>query len=302
MIKAGIPTESQIMEIWNHINFNHIWSRILPAQMSETPETLNGNASPPPRRRRAKEIVPRKKACEPCALGKVRCDQRRPYCTRCNARGLICIYTIPEPPVQSAQSSLQTESPQVNQSYVQTTYSSPATASNDSGFASSSISTFNIPSAGRLEPRPTIDHIIEQRDSQSKESTYWSGSPIDFSNLNLVCNLDPTKIRDRWLGDFVPSFNDKAKEHPPNLIHFVTRVFKTYPNMLLRRGRLPPYIHPSQLAGTSIPTPLANCLSLVSLWDGQVRGGEAFVHEVVKKEMERLYIQVISRAKEWLIG
>lgn len=63
--------------------------------------------------------------------------------------------------------------------------------------------------------------------------------------------------------------------------------------MLLRKGNLPPYIHPAQLEGVNMPTPLANCLSLVKLWDGRVRGGELIVNETIKNEMERLYNEVL---------
>ena len=266
--------------------------------MSDISDILNGDPSQPPQRRRARETPPRKKACESCALGKVRCDQKRPCCTRCDTRRLTCIYVVPATPVQITQSPLQTEGFRAHKPSFQTTYSSPATVNNDSNFASSSISPFNIAPARHLEPRNTTNRIGGQRHNQYRQSAYWSGSPVDFSNLNLISNLDATKIQDRWLGGFCPSFNDKAKEHPPSLIDFVARVFKTYPNMMLQKGRLPPYIHPSQLAGTDIPTPLANCLSLVRLWDGQVRGGEAFVQDVVKKEMDRLYVQVISLARE----
>jgi hypothetical protein len=138
-----------------------------------------------------------------------------------------------------------------------------------------------------------LEYILQHDDvPKSEPNLYWNSSVVNFANLRLICTLDATKIRDRWLGGFIPSLNDKAKVHPPNVLLFVSHVFKTYPTMLLKKGHLPPYIHPSQLAGPDIPTPLANCLSLVRLWDGQVRGGEAIVQSTVKNEMDRLYREV----------
>lgn len=41
-----------------------------------------------------------------------------------------------------------------------------------------------------------------------------------------------------------------------------------------------------------MPTPLANCLSLVRMWDGQARGSEVLVREIIKNEMGKLYEEV----------
>ena len=100
-------------------------------------------------------------------------------------------------------------------------------------------------------------------------------------------------MNNRWRGDFVPSFNQRIKDFPPSLIHFTSRVFKTYPSVMLRRGHLPPFIHPSRLGGSEMPTPLANYLSLVRLWEGQVRGSENLVRETIKSEMRRIFEEVI---------
>jgi hypothetical protein len=135
----------------------------------------------------------------------------------------------------------------------------------------------------------SLDTNITNKNDQNE---FWTGDAVSFEGIKLICTLDPTRIRNRWLADFIPSVTDRTKAYSPGVSSFISRVIKTYPHMLLIKGQLPPFIHPSQMAGPEFPTPLANCLSLVRLWDAQVRGSEAIVSETIKKEMDRLYSEV----------
>jgi hypothetical protein len=246
-------------------------------------------------RQSAKEVVPRKKACEHCAKTKVRCDQRRPVCTRCVKRRITCVYSAPSS--NPAHQFVDIRAYNTGAALMgdgSLVYNSPP-LSQDAGFTEPSPAT--APSidtgVGTISLDPMLEHILNHGSSQKPErNPYWDGSPVNFTDLQLICTIDTTKVRDRWLADFVPTLNDRAKVHPPAIIAFVDRVFKTFPRKLLRKGQLPPYMHPAQFAGPDIPTALANLLSLSRLWDGQVRGGEAIVRDTVKNEMERLYREV----------
>lgn len=269
-----------------------------------TPLDFTLSPSPPSTRRRAtKERRGRKKACDICAKDKVHCDQNRPTCSRCVKRSTVCVYaTAPRPLgddlLRSRNNPLdQVRSPTSLGQAISPPASSLPTISNTTPFTSSTLSP-----AGSSSYRPversqstTLGYVLNSETPTvpgTSPNAYWKGSYIDFQNLLLVCSFDTSRIRDRWLRDFIPSLNDRAKTHSPEIVHFVSQVFGTYPMMLLKKGNLPPYMHHSQFAGDNIPTPLANCLSLVRLWDSQVRGGELIVRETVKSEMDRLYREV----------
>jgi hypothetical protein len=173
----------------------------------------------------------------------------------------------------------------------------------DSGIAASTTSFPNA--AGIPTPFQTQSIQISRENSSHRSRTrifrdtisnsYWKGEALDLGNVDLVCTVDTTKISNRWLADFIPSFNQRVKNHPPSITQFISHIFKTYPAILLREGHLPPFIHSAQLSGSEAPTPLANCLSLVRMWDVQVRGSENMVRDIVKNEMNRLYEEVDIR-------
>jgi hypothetical protein len=271
------------------------------------PDNLNGNLamarSPISRQRTPRMSIPRKKACQGCTAAKARCNLARPRCSRCEARQTPCVYAVPEPPVDPAPRTFnrpfgvadlvnddapaEIEGQEIqgqslatpNHSSIQETVSPP--------FQPGQFQNLGYP------PTPSqtasLDTNLNHRDGQNE---FWTGDPVSFESIELICTLDPTRIRNRWLADFIPSVTDRTKTYSPGVSSFISRVIKTYPHMLLTKGQLPPFIHPSQMAGPEFPTPLANCLSLVRLWDAQVRGSEAIVSQTIKKEMDRLYSEV----------
>ncbi|OZJ02838.1 hypothetical protein BZG36_04355 [Bifiguratus adelaidae] len=118
-----------------------------------------------------------------------------------------------------------------------------------------------------------------------------TNNAIDFTKVDLVCTVDSSRVRNRWLEAFLPSENQRPKNFPTCIVLLLSRVFKTYPRMMLRQGGLPPFIHPAQLAGQELPIPLANCFSIARMWDGQVRGSETLVREIIRREMNRLHTE-----------
>jgi hypothetical protein len=264
------------------------------------------------RPRSTREQLSRKKACEQCSTAKVRCDLKNPRCSRCESRRINCNYTAPYKP--SAGSSGRDEM------HVPEAYHTPDFAlrdgllahspertpgSYDSGFAKSSSAIRRgdktAPSAQNLhqtDPSIPRDYSLilegEQTSRQVDPSSneYWTSEALRFADLNLICPIDAIKIRNRWLGDFIPSFDQRVKKYPPGITVLISRVLKSYTVILLREGHLPPFIHPAQLSGSKIPTPFANCLSLVRMWDGQVRGSESMVRGIIKTEMGKLFEEV----------
>ena len=259
----------------------------------------------PSRARNNKETIPRKKACDQCSTAKVRCDHKRPQCTRCEARSIGCSFAVAgdqattnvdDPAVGIGSSSEILEAYQIA-SEDSTTISSGATPlSNSASFVASAISS-PFPPVNQDGIRSAISSNCMRHDFNHRaepETSTWESSAFDFSALNLLCTIDATQIRNRWLNDFIPPVNQRQKNYPPSIIHLISRVLKTYPAMLLRKEGLPPFVHPSQIASSATPVPLANCFSLVRLWNGQVSGSEAIVRDTIRREMERLYQEVRS--------
>jgi hypothetical protein len=263
-------------------------------------EDLNSNppaSNSSSRQRPHKVTVPRKKACQQCTTAKVRCDLKRPQCSRCGTRRTACTYAAARPTVDHAPTGAR-ESNRVGHPIngeIVTISADVPRPSIGAGFQESATpfrQTEPFRNPGNRDPQDHISPYSTSPACDQEHNEYWTSGSLNFVNLSLVCTVDPTRIRNRWLADFIPSLTDRIKIYPPGLTSFISRVLKTYPTMLLRKGQLPPFIHPALLAGPDIPTPLANCISLVRLWDGQVRGSETIVYETIKKEMERLYHEV----------
>ena len=266
----------------------------------------------PSRRQPRPARLPRKKACEECSIAKARCDTKKPVCSRCESRQFNCNYAASQGLSSSAlQAAVTTvseisaisESVQSNAAMGASSENTPGR--NESGFVSSSSATFDDhDSLFSLQSHPTsiatrgTSYASERRPepeiSNARVNLYWPDEDVNFANLHLVCPIDASKIRNRWLGDFIPFIDQRVKNYPSSIILLISRVLKTYPGMLLQERHLPPFIHPAQLSGPEMPTPLANCLSLIRMWDGQVRGSENLMGGVILNEMKRIY-EVVSR-------
>lgn len=242
-----------------------------------------------------RDRVPRKKACEQCSTAKVRCDLKRPHCTRCQSRRAGCQY-VRRPTSPPSPSSL----PNVHEPGTVHAHVTEA-ADHSSGDAlgafnlldSSSLVDTNTPPLGLSvhEPRRPV-----QGHGERPSNPTWTNEGLDFTHVHLICTVDSNRVRNRWLQDLLPWPNQRPKSYSPGTVQFLSRVLKTYPYMMVESGKLPPIIHPAQLAGSSIPKPLANCLTLTRMWEGHAQGGAGIVRDTVKGEMERLFREASSQS------
>ncbi|GAD91571.1 hypothetical protein CNBE1820 [Paecilomyces variotii No. 5] len=115
---------------------------------------------------------------------------------------------------------------------------------------------------------------------------------LDFANLDLVSIADSTQIRNRWLETFLPSDNQIPKTFLPYTVQFLSCVLGSYPKYMLRDACVPPIIHGLQVDTNELPLALANCYSLVRMWETRAAGSEAIVTSTVQREMERLIEEV----------
>jgi hypothetical protein len=186
-----------------------------------------------------------------------------------------------------------------------------ATGSNAAPLPASSLEQGN----GAMFPSPAPESFLSGQECteagpRSSSSTHGSGSrggaladaqgvvrettrtDLNFTDLDLIPAADSARIFTRWMDPFLPP-TQKLKKPPAYTIQYSLRVLRSYPRMLLRKGCVPPFIHPLQLATPNPPVPLVNCVSLVRLWESKAAGSEAIVRDTVRREMQRLITEVI---------
>lgn len=122
-----------------------------------------------------------------------------------------------------------------------------------------------------------------------------NGAKLDLRLVDLAPSANAGQIRDRWLRPYIlPSLEDEEipKAYHPFTLQYIARILCTYPRCMLKDGGLPPIIHRAQITGKEMPRALANCYSLVRMWEQAVPGSEAMVVGIVENEMRRLAEEV----------
>lgn len=127
------------------------------------------------------------------------------------------------------------------------------------------------------------------------DSVRGESNELDFTGIELVPSVNAESIRDRWLRPYIlpPLGRDEVpKAYHPFTLQYISRILSTYPRFMLKDGDVPPIIHRMQIVGRRMPRALANCYSLVRMWEQAAEGSETLVVETVEKEMDRLASEV----------
>lgn len=230
----------------------------------------------------------RKKSCRKCTEAKARCDLQRPACLRCEKRGFDCQYAAP--PAASEAVGL---SPERRSNVDGFTAQTQAFESADNGQELSFQQVRTEPlQAGRSDFN--LSAPAQSSNDNAVDTPGNNNLVLDFSGVRLVATTDSIQIRNRWLESFLPSFTRRQKFLQPYTVQYLSVILKSYPRQMLRHGGLPSFIHPLQVAG-QMPQALANCYSLVLMWEGRAAGSESMVTETVQREMKRLLDEVRVR-------
>lgn len=116
------------------------------------------------------------------------------------------------------------------------------------------------------------------------ESTYPA---IDKNRTALK---DLSGIRGRWLSHIWLG-NGKTSKLNKSAVYFYGQILRTYPQIMSSKDQLPPIIHPWQIS-TSVPVPIANCRSLVHIWEDRANGSTELAIDSIRREMSRLFKEV----------
>ncbi|KAK2740498.1 hypothetical protein FQN55_008841 [Onygenales sp. PD_40] len=252
----------------------------------------------------------RQKSCRDCSAAKTRCDLKRPACSRCELRQTVCRY-----PVSSNTTAPDRSRPGICLNAAREQPVKEAGNGISPGSCSRHIDALCVPDP---EYEPQFDHTGHGLGAHCVFPTPESGCidiPIPLSDLGVLdtslasnfgsfnelgaLNVDYALIR-----NMSDAGNNNSESmplalttqpsvlKPPKLVlhsmELILRVTRTWPRKMARGTQLPPFIHSTQMLGDNIPTPLANCFTLVKMWDGQCRGGNSIVLQTVKKETQNL--------------
>jgi hypothetical protein len=183
-----------------------------------------------------------------------RCSLEKPTCSRCRATVRFCEYSAP---VLDSTPEMPIRIP----------YDSP---------------TGGLPYLRKHFQRGVVSSSNEKEE-------------LDFSTAHLVPNPNAENIRHRWLKPYIvtPAGHDETpKVYHPSTIQYISQTLSTYPRHMLSDEEVPPVIHSAQIRGENIPVALANCYSLVRMWERIVPGSEGLVVNTLAKEMNRLAEEV----------
>lgn len=129
----------------------------------------------------------------------------------------------------------------------------------------------------------------QTRPERDKETEF------DLQVVELAPSANAGDIRDRWLRPYVLPLTEGEeipKAYHPFTLQYIARILCTYPRCMQKDGGLPPIIHRAQIVGREMPRALANCYSLVRMWEQAVPGSETMVVSIVENEMRRLAEEV----------
>lgn len=216
----------------------------------------------------------RQKSCSHCVRAKVRCDLVRPRCGRCIARSLVCEFAAgtsrPDP------CALQEKQPD---------------SVGLSGSASSSASSGPTPPDALASGPPSVA-------SERTFASFQAGglrwrSPPDITAFDPSKYSLPERQRQQLTGG--PAHDISFTAIAGHTARFGLRTVKSWARLLAVHGtaHLPPMMHKCQFScGT--PGPLANCLTLLSMWGSSTPENAQVVHDTILAEVKRLLGSVSS--------
>ncbi len=224
--------------------------------------------------RAIKPTSSRQKSCQRCATAKAKCDLRRPMCSRCALRGISCAYTWPPDRLSDSGVGDSSSSPPSNHHGSVAGTSTPPEDHN-------MCPMLDVFSDDFLNSFP-LDEPVHGNSSMGL-------IPRSFGS---IANPGPLTNTSDFLGMGDPWASSLLSTTPPLVEHSMQtllRALRTWPRMLAKGIQLPPIFHDSMMNNNhAVPLPLANCCTLVKMWNGQFHGTSALVQGTILKETKNL--------------
>jgi Fungal Zn(2)-Cys(6) binuclear cluster domain len=229
---------------------------------------------------------PRSRSCLICARAKVRCDNRRPECSRCSNKTIQCQYSekIPRYPPQTVNQDNYApiqHHEAVLSSFLDQSSSIPDTVVDVSDLAlpTSPAGWFDSDDFSALDKS---DEIV---------TPYSLGDQLPYSLFALSDSIQPMPTQT------VRSFSRRPRLNPTTrrTANLIFHALKSYTLMISRDKNLPPFIHPhftSSDTATGEIESLTNSIILTQLLSNGGQGSRKLFWKNVRSECERFHAEV----------
>lgn len=244
--------------------------------------------------------------------GKTRCDNKRPSCTRCIAKGNECHY--PATSRRAAELGVQkvdnVSNPRKNPPISPLELETHVTSESPLGVGSDVDAIIDgVLASSNLVPTDLDDGIINgeaqnielddlfdlqgsQRPSQFPPSSW---RPFEGPQTDLFFNLSiPAQVTSNSRALIL---RPEARSGGQGIAKLIMYTLKSYVRMMLQHDTLPPFIHRWTISPDleHVNTePLTNCITLLHMIGSQTRGSRKLFWRNVKLECERL-LEDVSR-------
>lgn len=260
--------------------------------------------------------APKARSCLACVRAKVRCDNKKPSCSRCAKKSVECRYpaktsgmtdskawreTATHVGTSETSSSSNSVSPKDTSSDGDLSID-PALAPNGPDFADLAnvdwekmdldLNTLLDPRAGMGTAQGAVfqsKSMVLQR-TPSRDEITWDQYRLDFRKRSIPRQLPMYSLRSLFQR---PNLEPGAQRISKLILH----TLKSYPRMVLRNDTLPPYIHAKTVPlgeEGSLTEPLSNAVNLVRMISGGNRSGRKLFWKNVRLECERCCNEVCS--------
>jgi hypothetical protein len=259
--------------------------------------------------------VTRTRSCVSCATGKSRCDNQRPKCSRCIAKGIECHY----PAAKTSRSTRPMNQDVDDASRTHCTIASSVTPAFSNLEIPQELSATTLDDVLAIPGSefanlgqgyfdwPTTDmqytdflnlstETIEQPIIMAYPTPPSHSTPLEEQTIqgrHIVLSKSPPIVRPPTR--FARSFMLKSGNGSQRIATLTLHTLRSYSRSMLRSHSLPPFIHPEVISGVFDDKelePLSNCISLVHMISSGVRGSRKLFWKNVRLECERLLAEV----------
>jgi hypothetical protein len=253
----------------------------------------------------------RPRSCIACAKGKARCDNRRPECSRCLAKSIECYYpTTPWkgtgtrrslPPSLGDTPSVLTYLEGSNEADVPVDASTTVAdldvefnwgdpEINFSDFLHSPVIDADMSNTIAAQDGPLVQHSLPSTSTTIHMPNIAVSAALNFSIPSVPREATRSLV-----------LKSNSRPGSNRVVTLILHTLKSYPQMMLRDGTLPPYIHPHLVSsefGSNDMESLHNCISLVRMIGNRMRGSRKLFWKNVRLECERMSTEVSCTRKD----
>ena len=251
---------------------------------------------------------------------KARCDNTRPKCSRCTAKGIECHYLSNTPKASGPETQQSDDAPILRRRRASPSRADPSRAEHrqetipnsdvifDTSFTISDPEFANF-EVGHLDwDVPDINFANSWNPDTNDEPIQYPStelSPTVRHSIPSTSQRTPAEQAISFFNESIPPLpthtvralvqRQGLKTGVQRIVNLLLHTLKSYPLMMLRHDTLPPFIHP-HLVSSNIENkdtePLSNCISLLHIIGSGIQSSRKLFWKNVRLECERFCVDV----------